>query len=184
MQFLIIVFFCMMASFTHGQNSSNHPRAITEKDRQVFLNSIEKEENKLRKFLFDKKYSHLLMEFSIDTFRIHKLAEKEIDIDYSTSGMNESMSRMIDSYDKLLNKYYQRLMKKLKNEDQKILVNAQKAWLAYRDAESKLIATMSDEQYSGGGTIQSNIRHSRYLDLIMQRTNEVFNHLCGMMEDE
>ena len=83
-----------------------------------------------------------------------------------------------------MNKYYGKLMKLLKPEDKKILITAQKAWLVFRDAEIKLIGTMTDDQYSGGGTIQSNIRMGQYSSLVVERTKDIFNYYNGIIKNE
>ena len=84
----------------------------------------------------------------------------------------------------MLNKYYNKLLKILKPEDKKILVTAQRAWLAYRDPEAKLIGTMTKEEYSGGGTIQSNIATGAYSDLVAKRTIEIFNYYDAIIKDK
>jgi uncharacterized protein YecT (DUF1311 family) len=90
--------------------------------------------------------------------------------------MNTTIKNMAASYDKLMNKYYNKLLKLLKPDDKNVLVAAQKAWLKYRDAEFKLIGTMTKEEYSGGGTIQTNIANGRYADITVRRTIEIFNY--------
>ena len=106
-----------------------------------------------------------------------------MDIDYSTIGMNITVDEMTSSYDKLMNKYYNKLLKTLKPGDKKVLINAQKAWLTFRDAETKLIGTMTKEVYSGGGTIQSNIATGAYSDLVVQRTIEIFQYYNNIQRD-
>jgi uncharacterized protein YecT (DUF1311 family) len=107
-----------------------------------------------------------------------------MDIDYSTLGMNITIEEMTASYDRLMNKYYNKLLKALKSDDQKTLINAQRAWLAYRDAEAILIGTMIQEEYSGGGTIRSNIAVSSYAELVVKRTIEIFNYYDGIIKDQ
>ena len=67
-------------------------------------------------------------------------------------------------YDSLLNKYYKKFLAVLKGEDKKNLLQAQKSWLAFRDNETKLVETISKDQYSGGGTMQQLTESSEYLD--------------------
>jgi uncharacterized protein YecT (DUF1311 family) len=81
------------------------------------------------------------------------------------------------AYDSLLNKYYKKLLSKLKPVDKTTLTQAQKAWIAFRDTEEKLIATVSKDEYSGGGTVQQLIDTSQYLELIKQRALQIFDHL-------
>ena len=129
-----------------------------------------------KKSLTEKGFNAEEMEFSVDTFRISQIVSRRMDVDYSTIGMNITVDEMTSSYDKLMNKYYNKLLKILKAEDKKVLINAQKSWLTFRDAEAKLIGTMTKEVYSGGGTIQSNIDTGAYSDLVVERTIEIFEY--------
>ncbi|WP_291143123.1 lysozyme inhibitor LprI family protein [Flavobacterium sp. UBA7680] len=106
-----------------------------------------------------------------------------MDIDYSTAGMNITVDELTTGYDKLMNKYYNKLMKSLKPEDKKVLITAQKVWLAFRDSEIKLIGTMTEDQYSGGGTMQSNIRMGQYSSLVVERTIDIFHYYNGIVKD-
>jgi uncharacterized protein YecT (DUF1311 family) len=87
------------------------------------------------------------------------------------------------SYDKLLNKYYNKLLKALKPEDQKILISAQRAWLVYREGEIKLINTMVKDEYSGGGTIQSLRAVGSYGSLVVNRTKEIFEYYDSIIKE-
>lgn len=124
----------------------------------------------------DDNHSAEWIEFSADTFRIHRINDKRMDVDYSTQGMNETVMATAEAYDKLLNKYYNKLLKLLKPEDKPVLVAAQRAWIAYRDAERRLIGVTRKEVYSGGGTIQSNIYTGMYESLVEARAIEIFNY--------
>ena len=88
-----------------------------------------------------------------------------------------TIEEMTSSYDKLMNKYYNKLYKILSPEDKNILVSAQKAWLAYRDSQAKLIGTLTKREYSGGGTtIQMIISNELYSDIVVERTIQLFNN--------
>lgn len=116
------------------------------------------------------------IEFSVDTFKIEQIATRKIDIDYSTMGINNAVNDLTSSYDILLNKYYKKLLNSLNEEDKKVLIAAQRAWMIFRDAEAKLIWTMTNDEYSGGGTMQSNIATGSYSYLIKQRTIDIFSY--------
>ncbi len=175
MKHLFLVSICFFAAqLAYTQN--NEPREITPQILEKLKADVEKQVPAFRQKLQRKGFSNDRIEFTIDTFRIHQLLHKRISIDYSTIGMNTSVYEMGVSYDILLNKYYKKLKSALTPEDQKTLITAQKAWLAFREAESKLIMTMTADQYSGGGTIQSNISAGSIQDLLMQRTIEIFQY--------
>jgi len=174
--------FCFAVNFSFGQNDG--PKEITPQILQKLKADIEKQIPAFKQKLSLQDLTVDQIEFSLDTFRIEQLVSKRIDIDYSTVGMNTTVEAMTTSYDKLLNKYYNKLLKALEPEDQKVLINAQRAWLAYRDAETKLIWTMTKEEYSGGGTIQSNIAIGSYADLVVRRTIEIFDYYNSIIKDK
>jgi uncharacterized protein YecT (DUF1311 family) len=171
--FLLSIFF-FAGYLAHGQN--DEPRDITPQILEKLKAEVEREVPAFRKKIQKNNWSNDKIEFAIDTFRIERLLDKRMDIDYTTIGMNTTVHEMGESYDVLLNKYYKKLKSALQPEDQKTLISAQKTWLAFREAESKLIITMTADQYSGGGTIQSNISVGSITNLLIERTLEIFNY--------
>jgi uncharacterized protein YecT (DUF1311 family) len=176
--FTLIFFFAGYFSF--GQNDG--PKEITPQILQKLKADIEKQIPEFKKQLSARELSADQMEFAVDTFRIEQLVSKRMDIDYSTQGMNKTVQEMTKSYDGLMNKYYTKLLRVLKPEDKRVLVNTQKAWLIYRDAETKLIGVMTKTEYSGGGTIQSNIAVGAYADLVVRRAIAIFNYYDGIVK--
>jgi uncharacterized protein YecT (DUF1311 family) len=178
--FLSLLF--LLGQFSFAQNDG--PKEITPQVLQKIKTDVEKLVPAFKKNLSKQDLNADQVEFSVDTFRIEQIVSKRMDIDYSTVGMNITVDEMTTSYDKLMNKYYNKLLKILKPEDKKTLVTAQKTWLAYRDAEAKLIGTMTKEEYSGGGTIQSNIATGSYSDLVVKRAIEIFNYYDGVIKEK
>jgi hypothetical protein len=134
------------------------PREVTDQEMKVMRQQIEKEAQKLRLELEKKEYDsdfakQVSIEYQLDAFRIDQLLERRIDIDYSTSGMVTATYEAEAEYDDLLNKYYQKLLTKLSNEDRAILKQSQKNWLQFRDSERELNSLLTKDEYSGGGTI-------------------------------
>lgn len=179
--FLLSMILCFLGNIALGQNS---PKEISPEILKKIKAEVETQVPTLKLKLSKQELNADEIEFKIDTFRIETIASKRIEIDYSTTGMNISVDEMTTAYDKLMNKYYNKLMKLLKPEDKKVLITAQKAWLAFRDAELNLIGTMTDDDYSGGGTIQSNIRVGLYSSLVVERTIEIFNYYNGIIKNE
>ena len=70
---------------------------------------------------------------------IDQVLESAIDKDSSTAGMVQAVSKANKDWDKEMNDLYQDLKKKMKPEEWAALVAAQKAWIAYRDAQTKSI---------------------------------------------
>jgi uncharacterized protein YecT (DUF1311 family) len=172
---------CVIGNIALGQNRLQE---ISPEISKKIEAEVEVQIPKLKLRLSKQELNADEIEFKIDTFRIETIASKRMEIDFSTTGMNITVDESTTSYDKLMNKYYGKLMKLLKPEDKKILITAQKAWLLFRDAELKLIGTMTDDQYSGGGTIQSNIRMGQYSSLVVERTKDIFNYYNGIIKNE
>lgn len=162
---------------------SDGPKQITPQLLQKIKAEVEKEAIQFKSSISKKDLLSDEIEFAVDTFKIVLLTSKKMDIDYSTPGMNTAVYEQADAYDKLLNKYYNKLLKVLEVNDKQILIAAQKAWLAFRDSELKLVSTLRKEQYSGGGTIQSNIYASQYCNLIVNRTEEIFDYYTAIKRD-
>jgi uncharacterized protein YecT (DUF1311 family) len=174
--------FTSLIFFSFGQK--NAPKEITSQVLQKIKADVEKDVSAFKQKISKEEMTADRIEFSVDTFRIEQIVSKRMDIDYSTNGMNITVEEMTVSYDKLMNKYFNKLFKSLKPEDKKVLVTAQKAWIGYRNAEGKLIGTMTKDIYSGGGTIQSNIATGSYSNLVIKRAIEIFNYYDSIIKDK
>lgn len=157
------------------------PKEITPQLLQKITAEVEKSVPALREKLSKQLLPANEIEFSIDTFRINRITAKRLDIDYSTAGMVNTIDDLATSYDKVMNKYYNKLLRALKPQDKKVLINAQRSWLAYRNAEAKLISMMTKDAYSGGGSIQSNIEATGYADIVQKRAITIFGYYTNMI---
>lgn len=178
---LLFGFICIVFS---ASAQDDGPKQVTPQLLQQIKTAVEKEVPALQKRLAKKEYNADEIAFATDTFRIERIAAKRMETDYSTMGMNTAVSDITDGYDKIMNKYYGKLISLLKPEDKKVLIATQRAWIAYRDAEFKLIGTMTDATYSGGGTIQSNIATSAYSAVVISRTKDIFNYYNNVIKDK
>jgi uncharacterized protein YecT (DUF1311 family) len=173
--------FLFVSYTSFAQNDG--PKEITPQVLQKIKATIERQIPAFKQRISNNELSPDQIEFSVDTFRIEQLASKRMEIDYSTYSMIEATVELTASYDKLLNKYYNKLLKALKPEDQKILISAQRAWLVYREGEIKLINTMVKDEYSGGGTIQSLRAVGSYGSLVVNRTKEIFEYYDSIVKE-
>ena len=175
MRFPLIIagLFFSLCSFSQDLKD---PVDVTPELQTKIKRDIEKDIPKLKQRLETKKENPVVIEFILDTFRVEQFMDKWIDLDYRDFGMNEAGYEASRLYDSLLNKYYKKLLAVLKGDDKKILIQAQKSWLAFRDTELKLVETISKDEYSGGGTMQRLTESSEYLDLIRNRTISIFSH--------
>ena len=181
-QILLLTLFTSSIFFSFGQNDA--PKEITPQVLQKIKADVEKDVLGFKHKISKEEMTADQIEFSVDTFRIKQIVSRRMGIDYSTSGMNFTVEEMTISYEKLMNKYYNKLLKSLKPEDKKVLIAAQKSWIGYRNAEVKLIGTMTKDIYSGGGTIQSNIATGSYSDLVIKRAVEIFNYYDSIIKDK
>lgn len=152
------------------------PQEITPQIVARLKAEIEKQIPNLKQEFEKQEMNADEIEFALDTFRIEQLASKKIEINYSTLGMNIAVNDLTESYDKLMNKYYNKLFKLIQPDDKETLIAAQKAWLTFRDKEENLIGTLTNKIYSGGGTIQSNIATGSYLEIVKNRSVKIFNY--------
>ena len=177
---LSLLIFLFLHTIIIGQN----PTEVSPELKKQIFQYIESEITTKKVSLEKDKVSGINLEFALDTFRAERFMEKYINLDYSDFGMRQAGYETAKLYDLLLNKYYQKLLTTLKAEDKKTLVQAQKAWISFRDNEFKLVGTLSKPEYSGGGTIQQLIESSEYLDLVKKRTIALFNHYLRTIEPE
>lgn len=169
---LIMVLSIQTLSFSQ----TNSPVDVTPGLQKKIMKDIDKEVPKVKQRLEKSKENPVQIEFTIDTFRVERFMEKWVGLDYRDFGMRDAGYATANLYDSLLNKYYKKLLAVLKGEDKKTLLQAQKAWLSYRDSETKLVGTISKDEYSGGGTMQGLTEASEYLNLIKSRTITLFEH--------
>jgi len=177
-QIRLILLFVIIAKIGYAQT----PKEISDTDLAKYKQEIQKESLKLKQELLKKDYlndfdKQISIDFKIDTFLIEKLLSKRISIDYSTAGMTKAAYDTEVEYDKLLNKYYQLLLKKLNDSDKEILKQTQRSWIQYRDSERKLNSEIAKDEYSGGGTMQRIIVASGYVEITKKRVIELYSYL-------
>jgi uncharacterized protein YecT (DUF1311 family) len=157
-------------------------QAISDKDLARYKQEIKHEAQKLKQELLQKDNIYdcdkqIVVNFQIDTFLIERLQAKIESIDNSTAGATQSLYGMEMEYDKLLNKYYQLLLKKLNDPDKELLEQSQRNWILYRDSERKFNAEIAKDEYSGGGSMQLIFIANHYADITKKRVFELFYYL-------
>jgi uncharacterized protein YecT (DUF1311 family) len=177
--FLTGYFVFLTASY--GQKD-NGPIGVTDSIDKKIKEEVRLEAMRFSKELSQKGYNldSVAIAFMVDTLRIERYQIKFLAYDYTTAGMRQSAYDAADKYDSLLNKIYKKILALLQPQDKAVLVAAQKAWLVYRDKELKLIDKISDEKYSGGGTIWQVLNASDYYGMVKQRTIEMFSHYLNI----
>ena len=156
---------------TKGQTTEISPEL-----QQKLQQAIELQVPVFKKKLENKKLNPEIIAFSIDTFRIERLLSRSVELNFSDFSMRDADYRAAAGYDSLLNKYYKKLLNTLTGDDKKVLQQAQKNWISFRDSETKLVETISKDEYSGGGTMQQLTESSTYLDIVKSRVSTIFGH--------
>lgn len=116
-------------------------------------------------------------EFYLDTLYVERLWSLEIEYNGSTLGMNQATRRAEIAYDKLLNKYYKKLLQQLQGDDKEKLKTSQRNWIKFRDSEKELNYALYNEQYTGGGTIHQIFVANKSAEITRQRVFELFHYL-------
>ena len=122
--------------------------------------------------------------YAADTFKIEWFMTKWIAYDDREFCIREAINTVANLYDSLLNKYYKRLNAELKGEPKKSLIQAQRAWLTFRDSETKLVYTISKTAYSGVGTKEQLTEAYSNLDMLKTRTHSLYKHLVRATQNE
>ena len=174
MKSVYILCFCVLAlcSQAFAQNEYG-PKEISSEMLSKIKQEAIQETTTFRQSLDSMGYSAQFKGFISDTFRINRVMSKMMEIDYSTFGINNAIDYSVKEYDIMLNANFNLLMNRLKGDDKKVLKDAQLKWIAFRDTELHLLGVLSKEEYSGGGTIQTNLLGAAYADRILSRVIEL-----------
>lgn len=134
------------------------------------------------------KFIFIFMIFSITIFggvheeyerklkQIENQTQQRMTKDYSTAGMRNATAEEYEEMDKLLNKYYQKLMSRLDKEQKEALKKSQIEWIKFRDAE----LNFSNSLYSKmDGTIWTLSTPANAVELVKNRTEELVNYLAA-----
>ena len=181
MKSLLIIFIRLI----FGLNCSGQsPRPLTKSDLTQIEAELEIRSQNLKDSLLKGKLGDdcLYIEFVSDTFKIEQGLRLKLDIDYSTNGMVVSTHDANREYDKLLNKYYQVLLRSLNEEDREILKKSQRNWIAFRDSELELNGVLMKDYYSGSGTIQRVLAAARVMEITKTRVIVLYHYLNRKMK--
>jgi len=117
----------------------------------------------------------LRIDFAVDTFSISYAEDLRMEADFTNLGMLQTVYATAQDYDVLLNKYYKILSAKLKGEKKQKLVKAQRAWIAFRDADNEFAASIFySEDHGSMGKLQYAATES---ERVKQRVVELFDYL-------
>lgn len=116
---------------------------------------------------FSDSVQHLFLE---DTFVVENLLRRQLGKESTTLGINKANLACASEYELLVDNYFRILLAKMKDEDKDLLISWQRDWKTLMEKERTLIGKLMQEEYSGGGSIQS----IEYTDrLMMQQKNRL-----------
>lgn len=99
-----------------------------------------------------------------------------ISFSQSATGEDELYVQYV-KVDKELNSVYNKLKKKLKETDKKNLIEAQKAWIKFRDMNCKF---KSQDPGDGGGPYINKMKIDCLIQSTIERTKELKNLISGL----
>lgn len=184
---LLIILYTLVYSVSFSQNYPSEP---TKEDTLRIEKQLVKEADSVRSALQKEEsrsdnFKKIVIEFRVDTFIVERRWALFIEVDYTDLGMQFSNDQLAKDYEALLNKYYKLLVAKLEPTDKEILKISQRNWIKYRESEQQVNYLMSEERYSGGGTIQNLIVGSRTIEITKTRVFELYDYLerASVMEE-
>ena len=89
------------------------------------------------------------------------------------AAMGDCAGQAMDAWDADMNATYAKLMDALEPEQREALREAQRRWLAFRDAEFEAIGAM----HANGGTLDSLMARSASMEVVRQRALDLAHHL-------
>jgi len=129
----------------------------------------------MKKFLVVCCFSSLALSNTLETFKkehaqLQNHIEKMVEKNSTTYGMHEALRTEYEELDKLLNKYYNQLMKTLNDEQKIYLRNSQREWLKFRDKEYEFY---SSYYHAMGGTMWGLVSSENRNIIMLRRIEEI-----------
>lgn len=175
---ILLLPFLLFAQFDEAE----YEKEITRIKNQALQDALVLKKQLESQSFFNEAEKNAIISFKADTFRIEQTLIRRLDFDFSTMGMVQAFSDAEAEYDKLLNTWYQALMKVLSSEDKTALRQSQRNWIQFRDSERLLFQILAKDEYSGGGSIQRLIVASQYMELTKKRVLELFNYYVALLQ--
>jgi hypothetical protein len=119
--------------------------------------------------------------FLEDTFVVENLLSRQLEKESTNLGINKANLACASEYEKLAEKYYAILMSKMKDDDKPILASWQSARKSSLETERTLIGKLMQEEYSGGGSIQSIIYTKRLMNTQKEYVLTIIDYLSHLI---
>lgn len=119
--------------------------------------------------------------FLEDTFVVENLLSRQLEKESTNLGINKANLACASEYEKLVEKYSGILLSKMKDEDKVIFASWQNTRKSYAEAERALIGKLMQEEYSGGGSIQSIIYTKRLMNAQKEHVLTIIDYLAHLI---
>lgn len=119
--------------------------------------------------------------FLEDTFVVENLLRKQLEKESTNLGINKANLACASEYEQLVDKYFTILSSKMAEEDSDLLETWQKDWKLMMEKERTLIGKFMQEEYSGGGSIQSIEYTHRLMDQQKHHLLLLINYLTHLI---
>lgn len=119
--------------------------------------------------------------FQEDTFVVENLLIRQLEKESTNLGINKANLACASEYEKLAEKYYAILLSKMKDDDKPILAAWSNARKSYMEAERTLIGKLMQEEYSGGGSIQSLVYTKRLMNAQKEHVLIIVDYLAHLI---
>lgn len=175
---IIALMFCSSISF--AQNNITLPKKLSENMSSSQQSAVKRQIATFKnKYMASNEFAGKSeVEFAVDTFSISLCEDVLINDDSSTLGMMQTIYAAAEDYDALLNKYYQKLRNSLDSNGKAALLKAQRAWIAFRDADDEL----SGAAMPPDGSMWRVVHASNHQERIKQRVIQLFNYYSAGRE--
>lgn len=130
--------------------------------------------------LFNVSLGSVTEEYSNTLILLEKQYEKNMAVDYSTTGMVIATNDYYDELDKVLNKVYKELMATLTPDEKIALRDSQRAWIKFREKE---VAFSADLYSKKEGTIYRLFTPANRISLMKNRIMDLIDYLSAQKDE-
>ena len=181
----------LLSAYFTSYAQAGLPRPVTKEVLQKLITEVREEADEYAASLKQQydgtagefpRLSEEALKFSKDSFSIERMYNKRTNIDYSTAGINEALTVKAEAYQRLINRYFEQMIRRLTQDDRKALIAAQDAWTHFLRKELELMNILAKAPYSDGGTIRSNIIQRHKAESTKSRAVMLFTYYDTLLQ--
>ena len=145
------------------------PEDSTKIELEVDIYALKLEKDMREEGYFEEIY----IDFQVDTARIEKRIRLREEFVETSDDIEAVIIHAYREYDQILNKYYKRLVGQLTPVDKELLLEAQRNWIKFKEADLVFSAQMFNKMDYDAGFASA----LRFLELTKTRAIELFHYL-------